>query len=44
MKRATIIILGALLILGAVGFLAWNQVNNARAAQQQYSAVEIATV
>ncbi len=43
MKR-WITIVGALLILGVIGFLAWSQIGSARAARVGYSPDELATV
>ncbi len=44
MKRGLIVLLGAVLILGAVGYVAWNSLNNARAANSAISPDDLATV
>ncbi len=43
MKRV-MILLGAILIIVVVGFLGWNQINNARAAQKTYGPDDVVTI
>ncbi len=43
MKRHWIIIIGAALLVGAIGWLVWMQINNAAATRPQYSASDVAT-
>lgn len=42
MSRRWIIVLGALLLVGIIGFLAWQQISNANAARPLYSDADIA--
>lgn len=43
MSRRWIIILGALLLIGVIGFLVWTQINNANNARPTYAASDITT-
>ena len=43
MSRRWIIIIGAIVLIGAIGFLVWTQINSANNARPMYSAADLAT-